>query len=298
MSFKKLQFRILVAVIGSFFNFSAFFSKKWAGRKMAQLFGKPRKGRLSADERNRLQAAEELQLTYENLSFQCYHWRGDVAKTVVLLHGWESNAARWHPLVKLLKKENYNIVAFDAPAHGDSAGDYFEAILFAKMLEVVVQRFEPQTLIGHSVGAYSVAYWAGHFLVKNSDKTPLSPQESSRTVKRLILMASPSNLSHVFDQFLGFINANRRVRAGFYAHIENYLGQKVADITAEKMLKSLSINALIIHDRQDDVIAFSEAEAIHHALPEAEFVATDGFGHRLRDASVYKMIVEYLKKEV
>jgi pimeloyl-ACP methyl ester carboxylesterase len=289
MSFKKIQFRILVAAIGLFFNSSAFVSKKWAGRKTAQLFGKPRKGRLSADDRSRLQAAEKLQLTYENLSFQCYHWRGDAAKTVVLLHGWESNAARWHPLVKLLKKENYNIIAFDAPAHGDSEGQYFEAILFAKMLEVVVERFQPQTLIGHSVGAYSVAYWAGHFLEKKLDKTPPS-------VKRLILMASPSNLSHVFDQFLGFIKANQRVRAGFYAHIENYLGQKVADITAERMLKPLTINALIIHDRQDDVIAFSEAEAIHRALPEAEFVVTDGLGHRLRDASVYKTIVDYLKK--
>jgi pimeloyl-ACP methyl ester carboxylesterase len=282
MPIPKLKTQIVLTAVQFYLNGLSFFSNYRAGKKAAELFGTPRKGRLSTADLERLNTAEWHNLQYEDLKIQVYHWQGDEAQTAVLLHGWESNAARWYPLIKLLRKHSFNIIAFDAPAHGNSGGRYFEAVLFAKFLDVVVHTFKPQYLLGHSVGAYSVAYWVGHFWKAESP------------VQKLVLMASPSDIGKVFNKFLNFIKANRRVKAGFFKHIENHLGQKISQITAEKMLAGIPLSTLVIHDKKDDVIEFTEGVAIHAVLPQATFLATDGLGHRLRDNAVNQATLNFL----
>jgi pimeloyl-ACP methyl ester carboxylesterase len=293
MSFQQLKFRLLVSTVSVSLNTLSYIFPKLAGRKAAELFGKPRKGKLTDADRDRLKTADWHTLHFNDMPVQCYQWQGDASKTVVLVHGWESNAARWYPLVKLLKKENYNIIAFDAPAHGGSGSVFFDALLFARMLNVVVQHYRPQYLVGHSVGAYAISYWVGFFFRKNADveaeNTPLSTKP-----EKFVFMASPSDIGKVFNKFLDFIKANARVSTAFYAHYEQYAQQKIADITAEKNLKDLTINALVIHDKDDEVIEFTEGGLIHAALPHSKWVVTEKLGHRLRDGQVYQQVVDFL----
>src|SRR5215207_5840735 len=50
-----------------------------------------------------------------------YEWgRGD--ETVVIAHGWQSRASVFATLVRELRSEGFHVVAFDAPANGDSPG--------------------------------------------------------------------------------------------------------------------------------------------------------------------------------
>ena len=50
-----------------------------------------------------------------------YEW-GSGADTVVLAHGWQSRASVFAPLVRELRSEGFRVIAFDAPANGDSPG--------------------------------------------------------------------------------------------------------------------------------------------------------------------------------
>src|SRR6478609_3042547 len=50
-----------------------------------------------------------------------YRWGGG-DRTVLLLHGWRGRASQFAPLVRELVAEGFHVVAFDAPAHGDSPG--------------------------------------------------------------------------------------------------------------------------------------------------------------------------------
>jgi pimeloyl-ACP methyl ester carboxylesterase len=93
------------------------------------------------------------------------------ADTVVLAHGWTEQLAFWGPVIERLCAAGLRVVAYDLRGHGRSApaaqddyalarfGDDVEAVLAAAGADVD----SPATLVGHSLGAMSIAAWSeGH----------------------------------------------------------------------------------------------------------------------------------------
>jgi pimeloyl-ACP methyl ester carboxylesterase len=91
----------------------------------------------------------------------------DGADTVVLAHGWTERLSFWGPVIKLLEADGLRVIAYDLRGHGRSqpaaGGDYamerfgddVEAVLAAVLAEG-----ESATIVGHSLGAMSIAAWA------------------------------------------------------------------------------------------------------------------------------------------
>ena len=86
----------------------------------------------------------------------------DSAATVVMVHGWGSNAAQMLPLALPLTRAGFNVLAFDVRNHGASDADTFSSLpRFAEDLAAAVtwlQRQRPGgsatiAALGHSVGA-------------------------------------------------------------------------------------------------------------------------------------------------
>ena len=91
------------------------------------------------------------------VSLACWSW-GD-GPTVFLLHGWGGRAGQLGAFVQPLLQAGYSVLAFDAPAHGQSTGETTSAPTFARALRAVVQRFGPaHAVIGHSMGGWSAAF--------------------------------------------------------------------------------------------------------------------------------------------
>ncbi|MBT8299718.1 MAG: alpha/beta hydrolase, partial [Maribacter sp.] len=118
---KKVMNKYLPLAYGHYFNVLATFSSKMAAKKAFALFCTPRKGKVRPEQQGFLEQAKSHRLKVMGLELQTYRWQGN-KETILLMHGWESNAFRWRNLISFLKKEDYNIIAFDAPAHGDSTG--------------------------------------------------------------------------------------------------------------------------------------------------------------------------------
>jgi pimeloyl-ACP methyl ester carboxylesterase len=290
---KKLLQKTQISLLRTYINTLAYFSELKAGQLTTKLFFSPRKGKLTDDNRQTLSSATWETLLLRDMNIQTYCWKGE-KDTILLAHGWESNSARWQQMIKKLRKSGYTVVALDAPAHGESGSKYFNAFLYAEMIEVVAKRFEPAAIVGHSVGAFATAYYAVHQLHP-------SPTESGfpvSTVKRLILMASPSELNQIFDKFLGFFKVNNRVRRGFYENLKQKFGKPIEYFSIKERVKSLTVKGLIIHDKTDDICNFVDGENIHANWQGSEFIATEGYGHTLRNDKVYSMVVEYLNKEL
>ena len=95
----------------------------------------------------------------------------DDAPTVVLAHGWTEQLAYWGPVIKHLRASGLRVVAYDLRGHGRSHravdGDY-ALERFGEDLEAVLVAAgagadrEPATVVGHSLGAMSIAAWAEH----------------------------------------------------------------------------------------------------------------------------------------
>ena len=95
----------------------------------------------------------------------------DDGDTIVLAHGWTEQLAYWGPVIKHLRAQGLRVVAYDLRGHGRSDpavdGDYALG-RFGEDLEAVLAAagagadHEPATVVGHSLGAMSIAAWAEH----------------------------------------------------------------------------------------------------------------------------------------
>jgi pimeloyl-ACP methyl ester carboxylesterase len=91
------------------------------------------------------------------------------APTLVLAHGWTENLTYWTYQIRELSGRGLRIVAYDLRGHGQSdpaaSGDYSIA-RFGEDLEAVLATCVPEDqramVVGHSLGAMSIAAWAEH----------------------------------------------------------------------------------------------------------------------------------------
>jgi pimeloyl-ACP methyl ester carboxylesterase len=93
----------------------------------------------------------------------------DDADTVVLAHGYTEQLAFWGPVIACLRARGLRVVAYDLRGHGRShaaADGNYVLERFGDDLEAVLAAAgagaggEPATVVGHSLGAMSIAAWA------------------------------------------------------------------------------------------------------------------------------------------
>jgi pimeloyl-ACP methyl ester carboxylesterase len=95
----------------------------------------------------------------------------DDADTIILAHGWTEQLTFWGPVIGRLRAHGLRVVAYDLRGHGRSApavDDDYALERFGEDLEAVLAAVgagadrEPATVVGHSLGAMSIAAWAEH----------------------------------------------------------------------------------------------------------------------------------------
>ncbi|HEY2258515.1 MAG TPA: alpha/beta fold hydrolase [Solirubrobacteraceae bacterium] len=85
--------------------------------------------------------------------------------TVVLAHGWTEQLGFWRPVIERLAERGLRAVAYDLRGHGrsDPAVDHdYSLERFGEDLETVLGARQRATVVGHSLGAMSIAAWAEH----------------------------------------------------------------------------------------------------------------------------------------
>lgn len=277
MSLKK---KIKITSVRVYLNNLAYISPRRAGDWAIKLFSLPQKGRLTEDDKAYLQSATESVFYFQDVKIQTYKWQGG-EKTVLLVHGWESNSARWQWLIPYLKAENYTIIALDAPAHGASGSPYFNAFLYAEMIAKVIKETQPSAVIGHSVGAYAS--------IVAASKTP------ENAIEKLIIMAAPCNLRHIFDKFFRILKLNTRVQKSYYKTFYRILGKTVDEVTALHFIPKIKAKGLLIYDKKDDIVALDESFKIQAHWADSDIFVTDNLGHSLQNDIIYNKITAFLK---
>jgi pimeloyl-ACP methyl ester carboxylesterase len=286
---KNLTKRLTLASVKGYLNTLSTVSPEKGGEKAFKVFSKPRKGRLTPATKQFLSSAVWETLEFQDYKIQTYFWATDSEQlktqnpkpeTILLAHGWESNSARWKPLLSKLQKAGHTVIALDAPAHGATSGKLFVPTEYAACINAVIERFQPDVLIGHSVGGYASGYCMAHF--------------GPPSVKKLILMATPSNLNQIFDAFLDFLKLAPNTRKAFYDYIKIRYGKPAEAFALEHFADKIQAHGLIIHDENDELINAKDAYTIEKTWKNAQVIITKGLGHRLRHDKIYKMILDFL----
>lgn len=269
----------VVKSIGNVLNATSLVSPTFASKKALNLFASPRKGRYTEDQKKITASALFEKLNYEGVDIATYQWVGK-GKTVLLAHGWESNTSRWNYILEDLKTKDYNIVALDGPAHGRSGGKQFNAILYSEFLNIAVQKFKPEVIIGHSVGGMATVFCMHNYQVPS--------------VKKIVLLGAPAHFTGVFDRYKSMMGYNRRISNGLDNIVLQRTGKPVEYFSAANFTKSIEARGLIIHDKKDKIIPYEDAQLYANRYENSELISTSGFGHGLKDASLIPKIIEFI----
>jgi pimeloyl-ACP methyl ester carboxylesterase len=78
---------------------------------------------------------------------------------------------------------------------------------------------------------------------------------------------------------------------------ENFGENVLEEIVNENFVKQIHIPALMFHDRADNVTPVEDSRAIANAWDEAQYIETNGLGHRgaLQSVEVHEQVKQFLK---
>lgn len=267
-------------LFGQYFDLLSLIAPKKAAHSAFLLFSKVRKGRVQPQQFDFLEQAKMAVEQVSDHSIQVYHWPGRKA-TVLLVHGWESNTYRWRNLIKKLREADFDIIAFDAPAHGHSSGSHLNAALYEKAVDLMVKKYRPRFLVGHSMGGMTILY--------NQYRNP------DAQVERMVTVGSPSELHEIMEHYQYLLGFNDRVYKALDTYIREHFGFGVRDFSIAKYSRSIDKKGLILHDRLDQITPYSAAVRLHENWKDSILVTTEGLGHSMHQDDVNQKIISFLE---
>ena len=277
---KKLVNFFLAKSIGLYINILIFVFPKKATQIAYGFFSEPRRGKLSLNNLPKiLQESQTESFQYADNQFQTYTWKGN-NNVILLIHGWESNSSRWENILPYLKKSGSTIIAIDGPAHGLSSGKEFNIIKYAEFIHIVVEKFHPQYLIGHSMGGKACLYYQSKY---QNDK-----------IEKIVSLGAPSDLKILIKNYTDLLGLNSRVSKALEKHYLNHFNLKIENFSSKIFASKLDTKGFIAHDINDTVVLFEEAKKIANSWKNVKFIETSGLGHSLHDDDLYKKVSTFL----
>jgi pimeloyl-ACP methyl ester carboxylesterase len=249
------------------FKTFGFLAPGWAAAYAFKLFTTPRMNATHKVSDPILESARIFEFMYGKFILKGYEW-GSGEKTVLLVHGWRSRGTALRSFVPGLLEKGYKVVTFDAPAHGNSPGKSTTLPQFSGAIKAIINNLGGvHGIITHSFGGASTVF-------------ALYSETPNLFINKLVLIAVPSSMENMADSFIHLIKAPISVASGFYKILENRLGISLADAQVSNFFPNLKIGkTLLVHDKKDEVVPFSETESIIEKWDNASLLATDGYGH-------------------
>jgi pimeloyl-ACP methyl ester carboxylesterase len=227
---------------------------------------------------------------FEDASVGIYHLAAqdsgaESAPVVLLVHGWGGHAGQMLPLAQAVAAAGLRPVLLELPAHGRSAGTMSNSPQFARAIAYVTARLAAdghalRAAVAHSLGANGLALAAARGL----------PAE------RLVLLAPPASPREYTRYFAHTFGLNEATRLSMQRLFESREGVLMPQLEPAAVGPRIAQPTLIVHDRDDRVNRFADAEAYRDAIAGARLVATQGWGHRriLKEAEVLAQVTRFV----
>ena len=277
---KKLFSKIIPLAYGAYFNLCSHFSLKKTTKKAFYLFCTNRKGHVLPHQKDFLNSAKKEVLIVQNHNIQTYHWPGK-GETILLVHGWESNTFRWRNLLKRLQEDDYNIIAFDAPSHGNSSGKYLYVPLYSEALQAVITKYNPKQLIGHSLGGMTILY--NEYRNKNIE------------VEKIVTIGSPSEFQKLMSHYQNMLKFNNKILNALDNYIFERFGFYINEFSTSEYVKTNTKKGLVLHDRFDKIAPYKFSIKVPKNWKGSTLITTEGLGHSMHQEGDNKQIIDFLK---
>jgi len=227
-----------------------------------------------------LAIAQQAVLRVRNRSVRAYEW--GAGPTVLLVHGWGGHAGQMTEFVAPLTAASYRVVALDAPAHGQSAGQLSSLVHFADAIAVAARAFGPfHAVVAHSLGAAATAY----------------QMSKGMTVDRAVFIAPPARQTGIWQLFRQALGMSDREWELMRVRTERWLKVNFDDLQPEVLAPHMRTPLLILHGENDRVTPCSEGQALARVWPGAKVCLLNS-SHRaiLSDMRALAKSVEFVRQ--
>jgi len=238
----------------------------------------------STEERRRLEQAEPFQVRVHGRKI-C-GWRWGAGPGVLLVHGWSGRGIQLHRYIDPLVRADRAAVAIDGPAHGESEGrstSYFEFTDVIRTLIAPDRGLRIQGAVAHSFGAAAVVNALAH----------------QKVAVKTVLLAPALQLRKMLFGALERHGISPRVYEATIAAYETRFGYSLERDDPHRRLGDLRSPVLVVHDRDDPVIAHVDSEALCARFGQLTLKTTSGLGHRkiMADPDVVEAGVSHLLQD-
>lgn len=209
-------------------------------------------------------------------------WSWGEGPAVYLVHGWAGLGGQLATFAPPLLASGFRVVTFDAPGHGASAGRRSSIVHFAGALrEVVAREGEAHAVIAHSLGAAATARAFTRGL----------------RARRAVFVAPTAGPRDWAERFRRHVGVPVHVMAAMRERSERWLGARWEEFDVPALARNQTAPLLVVHDRDDAEVPWSDGAAIARAWPGARLLTTTGLGHRriLRDERVLSEAVAFVR---
>lgn len=280
----KLAQRLAISYIRTKFRLLSLISPRKTALAAFQLFctpyNKSRKQRTPI-----FDEAELLNFEYEHFSISGFRWKNPGKLRVLILHGFSSSVYNFDKYIQAFQKKGYEVLAFDAPAHGHSSGKTVNAVQYAGAIKKIMELYGPVNgFVSHSFGGLAVTL-------------ALETTQLIEQVKIVLIAPATETTSAVDGAFNMLRLKNESVRKEFDEVIYRTSGKKTEWFSVRRAVCNIKASILWIHDEDDDVTPVSDALKVKEDNhPNINFVITKGLGHHkiYRDALIRDMVIDFI----
>ena len=232
------------------------------------------------------ETAHTFTLAHPDGPLMLYRWgeENSDAPKVLLMHGWNGRATQMGAFIAPLLAAGYQVIAFDASAHGQTPGNSTNLLCIADAMNTVIREFSPiESVIAHSFGAVVLT----HALQQKLE------------LGKAVCISAPAQMLDAVQAFGRGLRLPNRAKNNFFQRIDDYFGTDIwSRMSPLQNVATLSIPALVVHDKNDTTVPLVHGENLANAWPGADLLVTNGLGHQriLRHPHTIEQIVSFLKK--
>ncbi len=266
----------------SAFGFLGYVATEQSVKLASRLFSTPRSRPFTQDDRALLATGQALSL---KCGLAATAWGNSEGETILLVHGWQRQRASLGKFVEPLLQAGKRVVAFDAPAHGDSPGKKTNPLEYAKaILEVGQELGNLDGIIAHSMGG-------GASLIALSQ---------GLQAKRIVLLASAADWEYQMRFFAKYLGMPEKAASRLVRVLEEQVQADVKQLNSANVSKQLTQSALLFHDPNDPRVPYQDSVDISKQMQQAQLVTVQGLGHAgvLEDKDVIEKSVSFLSERV